>query len=184
MTDPNVCGQAYALMVWTPVVPGREQGLRDALAALPTGGQSPLARLGGTHFARWLVLDDLPYQGPPQTVEHLRNAWLVFVSNHDGGGETYLRRMAELMPAEADAVWSHCVGYPGSADPGSFAAYLQHNRIDTTFFVSAYPDATVPDVRESLDLRAGLLDFACAAESLDDAELQRRFLARFGAGAR
>ena len=62
----NTSGQAYALMVMTPVTPGQETAVRTALDALPTGEQSPLARMQTTHFARWLVLADLVYQGPPQ----------------------------------------------------------------------------------------------------------------------
>ena len=55
--NPNVSGQAYALMVLTPITPGREQELRDLLEGY-TEASSPLARLPRTHFGRWVILDD------------------------------------------------------------------------------------------------------------------------------
>lgn len=179
MSDPNISGQAYALMVWTPIVPGRERSLQDTLQAFPEGEASPLAKLGSTHFARWIVLSSLHYQGPPQQQDHLKNAYLLFVSNFDGAVEEYLRSMARTIPVEVDAIWSHCAGYPGSQNIPGFASYLRKNQIDTTFFVSAYPEATVADVRESLALRTSLLDFAVEYQGADDAVLQAAFLDRF-----
>jgi hypothetical protein len=175
----NTSGQAYALMVATPVLAGRQTALRTCLRQLPTGEDSPLARLGTTHFARWLVIDDLVYQGPPQVRDELKSSYLLFVSNFDGSLASYLADLARLMPKEADAVWGHCVGYPGVADPSGFAAYVSHNQIATTFFVSAYPTATVAAVRESLRLREEITEFALAAQGMAPAALRNAFTARF-----
>ena len=57
-----------------------------------------------------------------------------------------------------DAVYAHCVAYPGTADGDGFHRYFRHNQIETTFPFSAYPDATVPDVREALELRRRLIE--------------------------
>lgn len=179
MSDPNISGQAYALMVWTPIVPGREQSLQDTLLAFHEGEASPLAKLGTTHFARWIVLRGLHYQGPPQQQDHLKNAYLLFVSNFDGDVDAYLSSLARTIPQEVDVIWSHCVGYPGSQNVPVFVSYLRKNQIDTTFFVSAYPEATVADVRDSLAIRAKLLDFAVEYQGADDAVLQAAFLDRF-----
>lgn len=175
----NTSGQAYSLMVMTPVLPGREAPLQDVLRALPAGEDSPLARMGTTHFARWLVLHDLVYQGPPQQPDSLKSPYLVFVTSFDGDLDGYLAGMRTLMANEADAVWSNCVGYPGSTDPAGFSAYMMHNQIESTVFVSAYPDATVADVRASLLLRRQLTEFAIAAQGMDAPAVQREFLIRF-----
>jgi hypothetical protein len=169
----NKSGQAYAFMAVTPILPGQEATLRERLAALPTGEASPLARMGSTHFARWLVLHDLVYQGPPQVRESLQSAYLFFVSDFDGELDPYLDAMLDHLSAEAQTVWSCCVGFPGTEDRRAFKAYLRHNQLDTTFFVSAYPEATVPDVRESLALRRQLTDFAISAQVLDPAALRK-----------
>jgi hypothetical protein len=175
----NTSGQAYALTVMTPVLPERTAELRAYIGALPSGEESPLARMRTTHFARWLVLDDLVYQGPPQKPDHLGTAYLIFITSFDGALDRYLADMAALMGPEADAVWGSCVGYPGRADAAAFADYLRHNQIDTAFFFSAYPQASVPEVRACLTLRQDLADFAVAAQQMRPAELAEEFAARF-----
>ena len=175
----DTSGQAYALTVFTPIRDGHEEALRAYLASLPGQGDSPLARLGTTHFARWLVLSDFVYQGPPQERDSLRSPYLVFTSNFDGDRDTYLEAMAQLMPVEADAIWSHCVGYPGTDEPAAFARYLAHNQLGTTFFVAAYPDSTVSQVRDAVATRARLTAFAIEAQSLPRHELREAFRARF-----
>ena len=45
----------------TAILPGKKIATR-LLAALPSGEDSPLARMGTPHFARWLVMHDLVYQ--------------------------------------------------------------------------------------------------------------------------
>ena len=52
----NVSGQAYALTVVTPILDGHVQELTEHLEALPEGPGSPLARVPGTHLARWVVM--------------------------------------------------------------------------------------------------------------------------------
>lgn len=175
----NTNGQAYAFMAATPIIPGLEPVLVNRLAALLPGEDSPLARMGTTHFARWVVLHDLVYQGAPQTRDHLQSAYLLFVSNFDGSLDPYLDAMLDQMRSEAQDVWSCCVGFPGTDDRIAFKTYLKHNQIETTFFVSAYPDATVADVRSSVALRQRVTDFAVSAQGLDAVALQQAWSREF-----
>jgi len=41
----NRVGTAYALTVFTPIIAGHEEELRAHIEGLPTGPESPLARL-------------------------------------------------------------------------------------------------------------------------------------------
>ncbi len=177
----NQSGQAYAFMAMTPILAGREDELEARLATWGAGADSPLSRMGSTHFARFVVLHDLVYQGPPQVRDTLQSAYLIFVSSFDGGLEHYLESMLDLMAEECDAVWSLCVGFPGTADRDACLAYLLHNQIDTTFFVSAYPDATVPEVHSSLELRHRVADFAVSAQGRDPDDLMASWREAFGA---
>jgi len=176
----NQSGQAYAFMTMTPVLPGQEDELVARLAAWGSDRDSPLARMGSTHFARFVVLHDLVYQGPPQVRDSLQSAYLIFVSNFDGDLEPYLESMLDLMADEAEEVWGLCVGFPGTTDRDRFFAYLLHNQVDTTFFVSAYPGATVPQVHDSLDLRRRLVDFAVAAQGMEPEQLMTAWRRDFG----
>jgi hypothetical protein len=175
----NTSGQAYALMTVTPILPDMEAKLLDRLAALPTEESSPLARMGTTHFGRWIVLHDLVYQGLPQARDSLQSPYLIFVSNFDGDLDTYLNAMLDELAAEAGAIWSCCVGFPGTGDRNAFKDYLKHNQVETTFFVSAYPEASVADVRHSLALRERITEFAITAQSLDGSSLQQAWAREF-----
>jgi len=179
----NTCGNAYAFMAVTAILPGQEDELERRLAGFGVGEGSPLARMGTTHFARWLVLRDLVYQGPPQTRDSLQSAYLFFVSNFDGELDTYLDAMLASMPTEAQAVWSCCVGFPGTADPEAFKAWLKHNQLQTTFFVSAYPQASVADVREALALRRRITEFAISPQVLDTDSLHQAWTREFAGSA-
>ena len=167
----------YALTVFTPILPGHEEELRDVLDALDEGERDPLERVGGLHFSRLQVFSELVHQGPSQRqVGHLKSSYLVFTATLDGDRDAFLDRLRERIPDAADSWWGHCVGYPGSADRDAFLRYLRHNQIKTAFVASPYARASVEDVRESLALRDRVVEFAADAQGLDAAELQRRFL--------
>jgi hypothetical protein len=174
----NHVGEVYSLTVVAPIVAGREQEARDAIAALPIGADSPLARLDGLHFSRVHVVSRLVFQGPRQRRhDHLRAAHLVFTSTVDGGIEPYF----EALRSVADTWWRFCAGYPGSDDPRAFVGWIRDHQIDSSLFASAHPEATVARVRDSLAFREQIIDFAIAARGLPPAELQRRFRDEFAA---
>ena len=179
----NVVGQAYALTVLTPIIAGHEIALRAHLRGLATAAGSPLAKVPRTHFARWVIVPQPAFEGPPMRPDPWKSQYLIFTSCFDGELGSYLEDMRTLMGDAADGVWSHCVGYPGSHDAIAFPRYLRHNQIDTEVWFSAYPDATVSRIRESLALRDKVLDFTIVTQGLDDAELYRRWQREFGASA-
>ncbi len=99
--------------------PGKADELEAYLAELPTGEQSPFARLEMLHIARVQLFRALVHQGPKQKhTDTLQNAHLVFTSTIDGDLDPYLDALAERVP-EADEWWGRCAGYPGRADAAS-----------------------------------------------------------------
>jgi hypothetical protein len=177
----NICGQAYSLTVLTPIAEGHEADLADHLSQLPTGDQSPLAGVPGTHFARWVVIDDVIFEGPEQGErDHLQRPRLLFTSNFDGQLEPYLEALRTGLGDSADSIWGHCAGYPGTGDPDTFAAYFRHHQIDSSLFFAAYGERTVDEVKRSLAARAKLIAFALRAQGLPAAQLRSTFLEEFG----
>ena len=178
----NVSGQAYALTVLTPILDGHATELTAHLDALPEGDASPLARVPGTHLGRWVVLDQLKYQGHGQA--H-RDAWsasrLLFTSNFDGPLDPYLERLRTGLAEDADAIWRHCRGYPGHQDRAGFARWLRAHSLEAALFFAAYGDRTVEQVHADLAERSRLIEFALTSQGLDPAALQRRFLETFRA---
>src|SRR5262249_47620690 len=66
----------YALTILLRVAQGRGQGLRADLKALED--DSPFGEIGGTHFARLVVIDRLAFEGPVQDAPDAPGELLLF----------------------------------------------------------------------------------------------------------
>ncbi len=175
----NTSGQAYGLTVLTPILEGHESRLARLLDGLESGDASPLARVPGTHFARWVVIGDVVLEEPDQTRDHLELARLLFTSNFDGPVEPYLEALRTGLADDADAIWGHCAGYPGRTDSAAFARYMRGHQVESALFFAAYGERTVADVQRSLAVRRSVIDFALRGQGLGAAELQAAFRETF-----
>lgn len=177
----NVFGKAYLLMVLTPIRPGEEGALRAFLEGLrgPDGEQpGPLARVGRTHVARWLMLDDMPHD-PAAPHDHLDLPYLLFTSAFDGDRDSYLDDLVHALAGEAPEIWGRCVGCPSPAAGGALKRYLVHNQLDAGFFFAAYGEATVDDVRRALDKRTRLIAFLLRTQGMAPGAVREQFVAEF-----
>lgn len=174
---PNVMGQARAFMAITPVDPGHEADLRAYLENLPQA-DSPLGKLPGTHFGRFVVVDHLEPEGESDP-DRLPCPMLVFTACYDGAQDPFLDALVRELADEAREIWGRCVGCP---DPSGAAlrAYLLHNQITSGFFVSGYKDATLPTVRKALDNREKVIELAVRGQSMSPAELRAAFESEIG----
>ncbi len=163
------------LCVVTAIVPDDMRTLRRHLAELPRGPGSPLARVEGTHFARWQIVRLTGASGK-RLSEH--PAYLVFASEHDGPAAAYVEHLCAALAHEAHEIWEHCEGYPGR-DAGALARYLLDHRITPGYSVAAYPGATLDDVQASLALRDRLDEFVIRTRHLDAQAVQRAWLQQF-----
>ncbi len=175
--------QTHGLIALAPILPGREGAVRAALDRLPSGADSPFARSGATHFARWVIINRLMYAGPPQPRDTLRSPYLLFTSHYDGALDAYLDELCARLPTELDALYRHCVGYPGVRDRRAFAAWLRRGQVAPSFYFGAYADASLGQVLTALDLRERLRAFALATQGLDAAALQAAYRRTFGPAA-
>lgn len=177
-------GLIGGLTVWSPILPGHDAELEAELEAMPNGSGSPAGRIEWTHLARWLIVPQLVHQGAPMKADGLASSYLVFTAAFDGTKEDYVEALRTRLAAECDAIWRHCVGYPGSGDADAFARYLRHNELRNRLFISTYPDATVAEIRAGLELKQRLLAFAVRAQAMEPEELQHTFLELVPAEAR
>jgi hypothetical protein len=173
----NRAGQATAFMAITPILASKEDELRSYLEGL-AAGPSPFASLSRTHFARWVILNDWDDRYQPRK-DPLRSRYLIFTSNFDGELSSYLDELGEILAPQADEIWGRCVGCPRPAAGPALKAYLLHNKIDTGFFVAAYPQTKVGEVREALATRAKLIAFAVRSQGMGPSDLQSAFNAEF-----
>jgi hypothetical protein len=177
----NVSGQAYGFLAMTPIKPGEEGALKAYLEGLRGHGERPLSKVPRTHMARWVVVDKfncLPSYKQRRS-ETLEISSLVFSSNFDGDLDSYLDDLCEALAPEASEIWGRCIGCPDRARGAALKDYLKHNQIDCGFFYAAYGEATVSQVKASLDQRDRLVAFATRAQGMEPAELQQAFISEF-----
>ena len=179
-------GRSYAVTMLTPILPARSRDLGRHLQNLEIGPRSPLARLPSVHFGRWVVIDQLrtDWPGAPDPRPALRSEYLLFtatVTAAEGGRhrfpESFLEELHREIAGDADAIWSHCLGYPGSRDRDAFVGYLAKSQLETALFHVGYPDVTVEEVRHALAVRDSIVGFARDHQGTRDAaELQQAYL--------
>jgi hypothetical protein len=168
----NQSGSVYGLTILSPIA-AKAKGedspalaIRKYLAHLPVDEGSPFAKVSSTHLARLVVMDDVVFVGSPAHEEHLLSQYLIFESNFDGGLDQYLKRMADEIPEHVDAVWRHCVGYPGVKNPAAFTAYMKQCQLTTTFYFADVNNKTVQQTLEALATQKALADFIELVERL------------------
>jgi hypothetical protein len=177
----NISGATYGLTILSPIVEDsrldicHSMELRWYLSQLPRDCRSPFAQLSSTYLARLVVMDDVVFVGQPACEEHLKSRYLVFESNFDGDLDTYLRRMATETKDFVNAVWQHCVGFPGTADVEAFIAYMKRCQLETTFFFADVNDQTVESTLAALKAQAAVTHFMERHEGRPAAEVQRAF---------
>jgi hypothetical protein len=178
----NVSGSVYGLTILSPIIddpqarPSHDLQIRKYLAGLCTREDSPFAQAAGTHLARLVVMDDVIYVGAPVREEHLNSKYLVLEANIDGDLDTYLTGLAAGAPEHVDAIWGHCVGYPGAADREGFVRYMKACQLTTTFYFAAVNDKTVTETLRALQTQSAVAEFISAHQGADAATLQREFM--------
>lgn len=176
---PNQSGSVYGLTFLSPIidderaVPSHDLQIRKYLASLPTGPESPFAITAGTHLCRLVVMDDVIYVGMPSCEEHLKSKYLVFETNCDADSDDYLTRLATQIPTYLDAIWGHCIGYPGARNVAAFVAYMKRCQIETSFFFAAVNDASVTSTLMALQTQRAVSDFIIGHQGVDPAKTQR-----------
>jgi hypothetical protein len=178
---PNQNGKLYGLTFLSPIIedkkatPSHDLQIRAYLATLPTDQRSPFALTPGTHLCRLVVMDDVIFVGSPAREEHLKSKYLVFETNCDSNPDTYLTGLATTIPQQLDAIWSHCVGYPGTANLAEFIAYMKACQLETTFFFAAVNDRSLPESLRALATQRAVTDFIATHQGVEPARLQADF---------
>lgn len=149
--------------------------IRSYLEQVPNGEDSPFTQLSSIHLCRLLVIDDLPYEGLPAKQDHLCSAYLLFSANIAGDLTTCLTDFASTLPELIHQVWINCVGYPGVESPHEFITYLKKCQIDTSFFFGGYPQASLIEVLNALQIQKQFIQFVIESQSAPPHELKERF---------
>lgn len=178
---PDKSGQSYAFAAVTPIISGSTQGvihtaeLRSILARLNELENSPFERVPGTHFARWNVIDDMPQLGYPTEVDHLQSKYLMLETDFDGDRDVWIDSFATAMPDIINALYRHCVGYPGVADLAGFRGYLLKCQLHTTLDFAPYGPSSLDTVLRALDTQRKFVGFVHASQGRSSLALRVAF---------
>lgn len=178
---PDKSGEVSGLTILSPVKIAphlcvwHEEQLRGVLKEMARAERSPFAQLRTTHLCRLQLLEDVVYMNNPARYEQLASSYLVFEANVDGDAQPYFESMARQAPVEVEAIWSHCVGYPGVQEPRAFAAYMKRCQLTTTFYFADVNDKTVDEVMRALKVKVMLSDFVAENQLKRGAELKAAF---------
>jgi hypothetical protein len=113
-------------------------------------------------FVHWVIVkrDRFPHFDNGQPAETLNYDYLFFLSTFNGPWGPYIEAFADVLYFPLDGVWFWSIGYPFARPAGPLKSYIRRNQIESDHSYSAYPGASVRDVRAGLALQSELEKFA------------------------
>jgi hypothetical protein len=165
----NIDGQAIAITVFSTI----KWWGRAFLPALFTVTKrvpkltTTLVQLSFIHFARWSLVNQIPYNGPPQPKQRLRYPHMYFESNFNGGWEEYIDAFSHILTSGMAAFWGSSYGFPKALPVGPFKEYIKENETEACHYYSAYPDATITMIKAALELDDKLAPLKRGAKRMD-----------------
>jgi hypothetical protein len=177
---PTFDGGHYFLTILVPIrtlpvkdgdtVTSPVHALRKRLSMLPTaaqtpacgGGQSPFARNTRNHFARFVIIDDVAYNGRvgrntlvnaalgtdlvvAQPQDHLQCPFLLLAADFDAASgadaerDSYFVTLWATMEKELRDILTFCEGFDAQVKDGTtFAAYMAKCQLETTMSFNDY----------------------------------------------
>src|SRR6185437_11791513 len=133
--------------------PGGAERLRKKLASNSKFGnqnQVYADRIGTLHDLRFVIFDN--------------DTRLLFATTFDDDWDAYINDFATLIPDLIDIVFEEVEDYPGIRSP-NIKDYIVKSQVTSTYFYSAYPDASVRDIRKAMKVKSGLDVLLDAASS-------------------
>ena len=146
-------GQVQEFTLIMNLKPGGAERLRKKLASDSKFGNENNAvvdRVGTLHDMRFTIFDN--------------DTRLLFASTFDGDWDAYINDFAALIPDYIDLAFGEVDDYPGIKSP-DIKDYIAKYQVTSTYFYSAYPDASVRDIRKAMKIESGLDVLLDAANS-------------------
>src|SRR6187397_1095193 len=161
MSNPNVAqgnvrpglkaGRSNEFTLIFKLKPGGAERMRKKMSdAIRSQDQRPADRIGTLHDMRFVIFDN--------------DTRLLFASTFDDDWDAYINDFATLIPDLIDLVFEVVEDYPGIKSP-DIKDYIVKNQVTATYFYSAYPNASVRDIRKAMKVKSGLDVLLDAASS-------------------
>ena len=163
MSNPNVAqgnvrpglnaGKVSEFTLIMNLKPGGAERLRKKLASDSNFGnqnQAVVDRVGTVHDLRFVIFDN--------------DTRLLFASTFDGDWDVYINDFAARIPDLIDLAFGEVEDYPGIKHP-KIKDFIVKHQVTSTYFYSAYPNASVRDVWKAMKIKGGLDVLLDAASS-------------------
>jgi len=139
--------------------------------------QTTAKQLAFLPFVHWVIVkrNAFPRLDDGQPAEQLNYDYLFFLSTFNGPWGPYIEAFADVLYLPLDTVWFFSVGYPFARPVAPLKAYIQRNQIESDHSYSAYPGASVRDVRAGLELRNDVESLARNASGLSPEQFALEF---------
>lgn len=173
----NQCGRAIAMTVVNPIKPGRSAVLRFnfwASRRFPVL-LARLKKLSFIHFLRWTIVEEFPYNGPPQEREDLKFNYLFFISNYNGYWMQYIDAFYHVLPDQMDWIWGNTYFYPKGSPAGATKRVIQRLEFTASHYYSAYPEASATMIQSALELKRRFDAFQAGGDGANPDDFQRRY---------
>jgi hypothetical protein len=161
MTRLGTCVVSVLLWIFTRFP--STQATAKALAFLP--------------FVHWVIVkrNRFPHLDDGQPAERLNYDYLFFLSTFNGPWGPYIEAFADVLYFPLDGVWFWSIGYPFARPVGPLKTYIRRNQIESDHSYSAYPGASVRDVRAAVELRSEVEALADDASDLSPGQFAVEF---------
>jgi hypothetical protein len=147
--------------------------LRD-MDSHPRG--SPLSSVPIIHMTRLVIIDELPFQGQPATLDKLESCYLLIACDFDGDDpEQLVTALASAVPAMVTDIWSHCLGFPGVTSGAALIAYFKRCQLMNNLLLADQPDMSVGQILTALLCKRRFSEFLRQHQANDPARLQQEF---------
>jgi len=176
-TPGNQCGRAIAMTVINPIKPGRSAVLRFNFWVSRRVPQllGRLKKLSFIHFLRWTIVEEFPYNGPPQEREELKYNYLFFISNYNGYWMQYIDAFYRVLPDQMDWIWGNAYFYPKGAPAGTAKRAIQQLEFTASHYYSAYPEASATMIQSALELKRRFDVFQGGVDGAGPDDFHRRY---------
>jgi hypothetical protein len=173
----NIKGRAQAFGTFNAIEPLRSFALRSILSLLERMRAGSLARAhGATHFASFHVIDaECAGRLNPTAERNRKRDFLLSLVSFDGDRDAYLHACSRVLGLAVEAIGAQCERWPGVLKLNAFREFTREHELASEAFYTAYPDATVHDVRAALRLTQALERFASELPAEGARQFRRRY---------
>ena len=146
-------GQVQEFTLIMNLKPGGAERLRKKMASdsnFANENNAVVDRVGTLHDMRFTIFDN--------------DSRLLFASTFAGDWDAYIDDFAARIPDLIDVAFGEVDDYPGIKHP-NIKDFIAKHQVTSTYFYSAYPNASVRDVWKAMKIKGGLDVLLDAASS-------------------